>query len=283
MKAFNSVKKWIIEYKDQIARDRVGIYSGQASFFIVLSIFPFILLLISIVSATPVTKITILHFIDNYIPAILKSTISSIVNDLYAARHAAAITITAILALWSASKGIMSIMQGLYKINNVNQKINYFFNRFLSLVYTFFFVLVIATTMVLAVFGNMLFKLIANNFPNIRNLSVYKSSFRYLLLFIILTIFFMLFFRFGNLKHSKFKYVWPGALFTTAGWMIFSWLFGLYVTHSKSLNIFYGSMSTFIILMLWIYACIAILFLGEELNVKIYPHKRVGNYISKNK
>lgn len=281
MKAFKSIKDWITGYIDQIIRDRIGIYSGQASFFIVLSLFPLILLVISIISATPVTKVTILHFIANYVPTVLKSTITSIVNEMYEARHTATITVTAILALWSASQGILAIMQGLYKINNVNQKMNYFFARLLSLLYTFFFVVAIAASMVLAVFGNMLFRFIGTHFPDSVHLAGFKAPIRYFLLFIILTVFFMLFFRFGNFKHSKFRYVWPGALFTTFGWLLFSWMFGFYVTFSTSLNIFYGSMTTFIILMLWIYACITILFLGEELNVKIYPHKRVGNYIKK--
>ena len=60
----------------------------------------------------------------------------------------------------------------------------------------------------------------------------------------------------------------PGAVCATAGWMGFSLAFSLYFSRivGKNYSYMYGSLAAIVLLLLWLYACMCILFFGAEIN-----------------
>ena len=66
-----------------------------------------------------------------------------------------------------------------------------------------------------------------------------------------------------------------GALFTTVGWTISTAVFSYYVTHFANYDIFYGSLSNIVILMIWVYVISYILVVGIAINVKEYRDDEV--------
>ena len=59
----------------------------------------------------------------------------------------------------------------------------------------------------------------------------------------------------------------PGAVFTAIGWMVVSWIFSVYVDIFKGFSSMYGSLTTIVLIMLWMYFCMYSLLLGGELNM----------------
>ena len=60
----------------------------------------------------------------------------------------------------------------------------------------------------------------------------------------------------------------PGAVFATAGWIVFSLVFSLYfrLFGNRNFSYMYGSLTAMVLLMLWLYGCICLLFFGAEIN-----------------
>lgn len=58
----------------------------------------------------------------------------------------------------------------------------------------------------------------------------------------------------------------PGAFLASIGWYLFSELYSLYITYMTHYSYTYGSLTTFMLLLIWMYICILILFLGAEFN-----------------
>ena len=58
----------------------------------------------------------------------------------------------------------------------------------------------------------------------------------------------------------------PGAIFTALGWVFASFLFSIYMDIFKGFSNMYGSLTTIIIIMLWLYFCMYVMLLGGELN-----------------
>ena len=58
-----------------------------------------------------------------------------------------------------------------------------------------------------------------------------------------------------------------GAAFSAVGWMIVSWIFSVYLDIFKGFSSMYGSLTTIVLIMLWLYFCMYILLLGGEVNV----------------
>jgi len=71
-----------------------------------------------------------------------------------------------------------------------------------------------------------------------------------------------------TLPNGKMKFVdqIPGAVITSAGWVSFSILFSFFVDNFSNYANVYGSLSAIIILMLWLYICMYIMFIGAEIN-----------------
>ena len=230
----------IMDFVNAIGKDKVGVYSAQASFFIMLSIFPFAMLILNMIGLTPITEDYIVNFANSYLPDSVKPLIIQIINEMYSNVSGTVISITAIVAIWSASKGVL-------------------------------FVIAMVVTLVLLVFGNKLFKLAISIVPPLINVSVLYTITSYSAVFIILTLFFLIIFKVANLKLAKFRKILPGAVFSSLGWILFSFAFSIYVDNFSNMTYMYGSLTAVIIMMFWIYFCIYILFIGAEINVYFYP------------
>ena len=248
-KLFNFIKK-AYDFIDTIGQDKVGIYTAQASFFIILSIFPFILLFFNLIG---------------------HALFIQVVSEIYEHVSSTAVSITAIAAIWSASKGVLSVMFGLYEIAKIHQKRNYFISRFVSMLYTIIFTVALASTMVLLVFGNKLFNLAISLAPWLRQISIVTLMLRYLLVFLLLVLFFSLIYRLANFKLATFGKVFPGAFFSALGWVVFSYIFSIYVDSFSGMSYMYGSFTAVIVFMLWIYFLIYIMFIGAEINKLLFP------------
>ena len=127
---------------------------------------------------------TIIYLIHSYAPDFLKPLFVQAVSEIYEHVSSTAVSITAIAAIWSASKGVLSVMFGLYEIAKIHQKRNYFISRFVSMLYTIIFTVALASTMVLLVFGNKLFNLAMSLAPWLRQISIVTLMLRYLLVFL---------------------------------------------------------------------------------------------------
>lgn len=254
-----------------LSKDRVGIYTAQSSFFIILSIFPFVLLFLNIIAHTPVDQSSLIYVVNEYIPEIIRPLLIQIIEELFTHVSGTALSISAIVAVWTASKGVLSLMFGLYEIYNINRDRNYFISRFISMAYTVVFLISLFITMVLLVFGNKLFTFAMSLIPALEEISILTVILRYLASFLVLAVFFILIFRISNIKHTTIRKVTPGAFLSSLGWIVFSYAFSIYVDNFSDMSYMYGSLTAVIIMMLWLYFCIYIFFIGAEINKRLHP------------
>lgn len=102
---------------NKYVEDEITVYAAQASFFIVLSFFPFIMLLLSLIQFIPaVSKSDLLAILIRLMPDMLDALVMGIVDDLYVKSPATILSVTALTALWSAARGMMSMERGMNRI-----------------------------------------------------------------------------------------------------------------------------------------------------------------------
>lgn len=252
---------------DKFVRDEITVYAAQASFFIVLSAFPFIMLLLSLIQIVPaVSQADLLIAMENIFPVKVFPLIETIVEDLYSTAPAAILSATTIATLWSASRGMLGIERGLNRIVGCTKRRNYIVSRAINSGYTIVFMVVCVMSLALLVFGSSLQKLLIKYAPFIEHLAPYLISLRTLAALLILILFFSGLYTFLPYEKQKIKSQLPGAVFATVCWILFSWGFSIYFSHFSRYSYMYGSLAAVVILMLWLYFCICILFLGAEIN-----------------
>ena len=178
------------------------------------------------------------------------------------------ISATAVTALWSAGRGMFSVARGLNRVNGRGRKHWYVFNRLICCGYTVLFIAVCILSMGLLVFGRTLQSFIQSHFPLIAPITGYVIQMRQLWGFGMLLVFFLGIYCLVPDRKENVKAALPGAVFSTAGWMLFSLAFSMYFnfTGGKNYSYMYGSLAAIALSFLWFYICICILFMGAELN-----------------
>jgi membrane protein len=244
------------------------VYAAQASFFTIIAAFPFIMLLLAMIQFIPsITKANLLQVLITIIPSTLEidSVIVTVIEDLYTHTPAAILSATAIAAIWSASRGMLSIERGLNRVFGQENKRSYFMTRFICACYTVVFIIICLLTLVLLVLGGSIQSFMNHHFPILGEITRYAISFRTMLLF-ILTLCFTMLYTYVPEKKQQFMKQLPGAVFSTLGWVGFSFAFSIYFSNFSNYSVMYGSLTAIVLLMLWLYSCISILFFGAEIN-----------------
>ncbi|MDO5417839.1 MAG: YihY/virulence factor BrkB family protein [Lachnospiraceae bacterium] len=260
--------------KTKYTEDEIPVYAAQASFFIVLSAFPFIMVLLTAVQMIPtVSKSDLLSLLVALMPKLLTSTIVSVIDDLFTRSPGKILSVTAVLAVWSSSKGMLSMNRGFNRIYRCSEKRGYLRSRLVCTMYTVLFAAACLLSLVLLVFGSALQNLIVRTFPFLETAAAYMISFRTLLALAILILIFAGLYSFVPDKKQKIRYQLPGAVFSTLCWIGFSYAFSIYFNHFSNYSYMYGSLTAVVLLMLWLYFGICILFLGAELNYFYEKHR----------
>lgn len=265
----------------KIRDDHVTAFSAQAAFFIIISFFPFIMLLLSIVRYFPFEESTMLRVFTQIFPNAINSLIVSVITEIYDTTSTGTlISITAITALWSAGKGFLAIMRGLNSVYEINETRNYFFLRITSTIYTLIFAILLIASMVLFVFGNSLYLSIEQKFPAMQGLALLIISLRTIVGLVTLLVFFLLIYVAIPNRKTRLMNELPGAMICAAGWMGFSYAFSYYIDHYSNYASMYGSLTTIVLFMLWMYFCMYILFIGAEINL-MFENKALVEKIKK--
>ena len=260
----------IIEGKrifDKYKQDEVTVYAAQASFFIVISFFPFIMLLLTLIQRIPaVNKSDLLELLVSVMPDMLDSLVIGIVDDLYTKSPTTMVSVSAVVAIWSASRGMLGIERGLNRVYESPQPRGYIIRRLICSGYTVLFILACVASLLLLVLGTSIERLILRVIPVVSAFTHYVISFRSFLALAVLVIVFTGLYTFVPVRRHSLKSQLPGALFSTLGWIVFSALFSVYFNNFSNYSYMYGSLTAVVVLMLWLYICICILLIGAELN-----------------
>ena len=254
------------EIINQVSDHHVGAYAAQTAYFFMLCMIPIILLLLTLVRYTPITKADVMSAVIRVFPSSVESMITTIVNQVYN-QSMGIIPVTILVALWSAGKGVLAITTGLNCIYGCRETRNYVFLRIRSTIYTMMFLLVIILLLVLSVFGNALNIFIAEHIPLVKNVADWLIEVRIVITPIVLMIFSLLIYKFLPNRRDKILRQLPGAVFAAIGWMIVSWIFSVYVDIFRGFSSMYGSLTTIVLIMLWMYFCMYSILLGGEVNV----------------
>ncbi len=249
-----------------LARLDVPVYAANAAYFIILSAFPMVMLLLNILSYTTLSGGALLEILEQVIPEALMPPVSRLLNGMFASSSTTLVSVSALATLWASSRGVYGILVGLNRIYGVQEDRGYIFTRLLSLVYTFLFLLVLLLTLALHVFGQTILAQIPHTDSRAIQFVMEIISSRFLVLLVIQTALFTAMFMFLPNRRNKLLTSLPGALLASRGWLLFSDVFSIYVSHFGNYSTIYGSLSAVAIAMLWLYTCMAIVFYGGALN-----------------
>lgn len=279
MEKRKQVKDQVLKVLATVNSHHTGAYAAQAAYFFVLSLIPIVLLLITMVQYTGVTSNDVLNAILPVFPDTVAWLIRSIVIEVYS-KSDGVITFTVIVALWSAGKGVLSVTSGLNCIYSNTETRNYLYLRIRASVYTVIFLLAIMLSLVISVFGNSISVMVYEYVPFLSRVVDFIMRIRTFVTLVVLTLFWDLVYKYlpnrGHGAKTTMRKQLPGAVFTACGWQLISFVFSVYLDIFTGFSSMYGSMTTIVLILLWLYVCMYIILLGGELNALLEGYGYTG-------
>ncbi len=264
----------VLRILDLIPWDIIAAYSARATLFIVISFFPFMIMLLSLIRYLPITNDSVIGIMLNIIPDNIQPLVINMVNEINEHTGSAVLPIAAVTTLWSASTGMLSMVKGLNAVYHRKETRNFLIVRGICTLYTLIFMIVLLAVLTVLVFGNRLYQWIQELFPFLQGILSKIIGTRQILSIIVLTLFFMLLYKTVPNRKGKWYTEIPGAALSAVVWMIYSFLFSLYMDHFSSASRVYGSLTMVVLLLIWLYACMYIVFIGAQVNVWLQQRRR---------
>ncbi|MBE5858705.1 MAG: YihY/virulence factor BrkB family protein [Butyrivibrio sp.] len=266
MKGFNLKRKisLIKDFSADMQKKNIDILSASTAFFLILSLIPLLILLASTLLYTQVTEDFLIETVLELTPDFVNDTLIQMISEAYE-KTISTISISAFVTIWAGALGMLALIRGLNNIYEVVEHRNYFLVRLIATLYTISLIAIILIMLVLLVFGNIIKMFLLHTLPHFSSTIIILSHFKYLIIIGIATLLFALIYTYVPNIRLRYIHQLPGAFFSAVVWYFFSWLFSIYVNNINNYSL-YGSLSTPIIIMFWLYFCIYIFFIGAFIN-----------------
>lgn len=282
MTVLNNIRKKLHKYEDKdwfvfldklirgILEDEVTAVGGQLTYFLILSIFPFLIFFLNILSYTPIAQDEILDNLLIVLPGETQVLLKGIVKEIVGSSSDTLLSIGILLTLWTGSLGITAIIRAVNKAYGVERKRPYWRLKGLAMIFTLALALLLIIVLAMLVFGEIIGGRIFAIFGATHIFYHIWDLFRYIIPLLSMIIIFASLYKVsptpGNGLHIRFRDTLPGALFAALGWIVSSMVFSFYVNNFGNYSKTYGSLGGIIILLLWLYLSSIMIILGGEIN-----------------
>lgn len=273
--------KFAIDIYNRFLNDDLLSTGAQVSFYLLLSLFPFLIFLITLASYTSIVNVQDnLKDLANFLPKNAYQVVMNTIKETVNKRSGTLLSFGMIITIWSSSSGVSSLIRGINRAYDQEETRPFWKVIGVSLFFTIEIAVVISLTLILIVFGRMLgllfFKTLgfSKYFLNIWN------NVRHTIALAVTIIVLVSLYRNTPNHRLKIREVLPGSVFATLGWVIISMGFSYYANNFNNYSRLYGSLGGIIALLMWLYFSSIIILLGAEINASFHFNK-IGRVKSK--
>ena len=255
--------------------DEVAAYAAEMAYYFLLSVFPFLIFLTTVIGYLPVTGENILDSVAEILPYESYVIVRKNVEQVIRSRNLSLLSFGFVSMVWAASSGIRAVMRGINKALCQKDTRPFWIAIPLSLLFTVLAAVVVILYFVLLIFGRQIGAwLLRIGLPQL----YWKGwqMLRYTTAIAMMVLFFLLLYRYSPCIRILWRDAIPGAAFATAGWLLVSWLFSWYTNHFWNLSLLYGSIGGIIGLLIWLFISAQLIILGGELNALLLSRKHSG-------
>jgi membrane protein len=269
-----------MKFATMVSDNYTAACAAQAAFFILISMIPLVSLVLAITTYLPFSQQDVLDILMKVIPSEFSTYVQQIIQDLYTGSGSMVISISVVAMLWSASKGVAALMDGLNGMYQLRRKYTPVISRIVAFFYTIIMLVFFAVVMSVYVVISHYYKV------SVHSVFIVGSAISKLFLFVrflmgwvlfyffILMLFVVLPGGFGLPKNAeeklnlsaRVKSQMPGAAFCSVAWLVITRALVIYMKYFPTVSVMYGSLAGIVIGMLWLYLCMYCLFIGAIIN-----------------
>ncbi len=258
-------------YATGISQNKIGRQAASISWSFFLSLFPFLLFLLSLLPFLPhYDKLQFYIFeilMRNVFPSHMQQEVTGYIQKFIIPNMRSISNWTIFLALFFATNGAHSL------INGFNENTGLRRGAVKEYIVALFITIAFIALIILSLFGVYYSEVVLKLFTPAYNISWFVDNMSKIIGFISFPLFYFillsLFYWVGCLKITSWRQALPGAIFTSVLFVVLTYFFAIYVKDFANQNVLYGSIGSILLLMIWINVNIILILLGNQLNLAI--------------
>ncbi len=266
------------KFFEKLQDDHIGEYAAECAYFTILSFIPFIILFLTLIQFTAVNKENIYYWVGEVVPASMNDSIIEIIDEVYS-KSIGTISISALFALWSSSKGFYYLSKGLRHIYGTKKTKTNIIIRIEGILYDLIFIISIIAFLLVMLLGERIHNIFNNKIEILSVIISYILKIRGFLLIIPMFIVFLFIYKFIPKHKLPILSQVSGAAFSAISWYVVSWFFSIYINLFEGFSNTYGSLTSIILIMMWVYVCMFIILIGAEINYFVYNYKYIKKFV----
>jgi membrane protein len=264
----------------QFGDDQLTTWAAALTYYAILSIFPALLALVSILGLIgPSATQPLLDNLATAAPGPAKDILTNALKSLESNQGSSglAFVIGLAVAIWSASGYIGAFMDAANNVWDAPEGRPIWKRVPLRLVLTVVMLILLAASALAVVLTGPLAKSVGDiigagsTFVTVWNIAKWP-----VLLLVVSFMISLLYWAGPNVKHPRFPWVTPGGVLAVLLWIVASALFALYVANFSSYNKTYGSLGGVIVFLIWLWITNLIILLGAEFNSEMERSRQIA-------
>lgn len=267
---------FVVDVVELYFAHRVSRAAAELAYFLLLTFFPILICVSAFVSKLNLEMSALLEEASYVLPqevlAIFRDYLQYIDTHQSNAMLVAGLFMSALFAS-AAVRGLMNIMHEIYgraTFQGIRQLIA-------SVIFAVLLLVTIYLSITVVVTGNWFFHMVGQ-LLRLENLVTQVSTWqwaKYVLLTALVFLFILLLYRFATPMGKPRPPVIPGSLVAAVSLTVASMVFSFFMENSTRYSLVYGSLTSLIILLVWLYLCGNIIILGSLVNYVIHQRKQV--------
>lgn len=256
---------------------------AQLAFFFLLSIFPLLIFLVTLLPYLNLPREEVYLFLQEVIPAEIYVLIEQTLNEILTNQNSGLLSFGILATMWSASLGMDALIKSLNATYGVKESRPLLVSRGMSIVMTILLIIMLIVALALPIFGRQIglffFAFLGLEEGFLELWAMIRFAIPAVITFFVCAVIYWLA---PNVRIS-FWAVLPGAAFASVGWLTVSFLFSIYVNNFGNFSATYGSIGGIILLLLWLYLSAMLLIIGGQINAVMQGRRSSKKRLRKKK
>ncbi|WP_118135699.1 YihY/virulence factor BrkB family protein [Oceanicella sp. SM1341] len=257
-------------------RHEGDVMAGYVAYSVLLAMFPFLIFCVSLAGVLigPAQSVEAVDFLFEMLPSHVAQTLAPVVNEVVSRSSRGVVTVSALVAIWTASNGVEAFRISLDRAYEVRSPRSYVMRRLMAVSVVLLGTLTFVVLGLAIVAGPLLIRLVESGLDT--SIPGVVSVVRYVVGIVVLLFFLMVLHRRLATSSSRPRRLWPGVLVSAALWLVGALAFSAYLDYAPSYTVTYGTLAGVIITMLFLYLTGIVFIFGAEVNASLEASREDG-------
>ncbi len=261
-KFFNFLKVLI----KKTSENELMLMSNALTYKLLLSMFPFIIFIMTLVGFFNFDIEMYIIEASRTLPKPIENLLLVFLKEVVQTKSISLLSTSFLITIYSASSGFNSIIQGLNRVYELENKRNFFIRRGTSILLVFIFTILINCFLLLFIFSDYIKSLIII-YTSLEFIPYFlDSTFLYIFIWLVLLVMVLVVYKISIVKKVALKNILPGAMVTAFSWLVLSKGFNIYINNFSKYSKIYGSIGSVFVLVIWLNMIALLLLFGGQIN-----------------